>query len=411
MKVKVSRKITNNQTVEEILHQSLSSAHEEIERLFQENKDLRVREGHTQDEIKQLKSRLATACADRDNFEASFKQMTGWWEQATEAKVKAEQELHSTQIELADRNERVFILEQRIEMLEQENKEWAHAISALKEENAKYRATVTWAKLNAAQEEVARLREEVARLTTERDTAVKENTTLIFHNSDLEDELEAVINIKNEYAEQIKMFQGEHDFAEDIIACAMNISKRYMGSKKRAETLEQITTTIYDSMKKIHGMGTRERLYLRLATILHDCGKYISLVNIGETSYKSIMATEMIGLSHAERELVANVVRFNHSKFVYMGQGSMNSLTGSVDRQSYLTIAKLTAILRLANSLDRSHKQKLKTIKAMLKDDRLILSADTMEDVTLEKRYFENSVTFFREVFSIEPIFKQKKNF
>lgn len=209
MKVKVSRKITNNQTVEEILHQSLSSAHEEIERLFQENKDLRVREGHTQDEIKQLKSRLATACADRDNFEASFKQMTGWWEQATEAKVKAEQELHSTQIELADRNERVFILEQRIEMLEQENKEWAHAISALKEENAKYRATVTWAKLNAAQEEVARLREEVARLTTERDTAVKENTTLIFHNSDLEDELEAVINIKNEYAEQITSLRAK----------------------------------------------------------------------------------------------------------------------------------------------------------------------------------------------------------
>lgn len=66
-----------------------------------------------------------------------------------------------------------------------------------------YKTTVTFAKLNEAQEEVARLREEVARLTTERDAAVKENTTLIFRNSDLEDELEAVINIKNDYAEQI----------------------------------------------------------------------------------------------------------------------------------------------------------------------------------------------------------------
>lgn len=211
MRVKVSRKITNDQTVEEILHQSLNSAHEEIERLFQENKDLRVQEGHTQDEIKQLKSRLATACAERDNWEASFKQMTGWWEQAIDTKTEAEQELNSTQIELADRNERVFILEQRIEMLEQENKEWAHAVSALKEENAKYRATVTWAKLNTAQEEVARLQEEVARLTTERDTAVKENTTLIFRNSDLEDELEAAINIKNDYAEQIDTLTKERN--------------------------------------------------------------------------------------------------------------------------------------------------------------------------------------------------------
>ena len=51
--------------------------------------------------------------------------------------------------------------------------------------------------------------------------------------------------IAYEYAEQNKMFRGEHDFAEDIIACALNISKRYNGSSKRADTLEHITTTIF----------------------------------------------------------------------------------------------------------------------------------------------------------------------
>ena len=211
MRVKVSRKYIKpqTQTVEEILHQSLSSAHEEIERLFQENKDLRVQEGHAQDEIKQLKSRLATACADRDNFEASFKQMTGWWEQATHEKVKVEEELHSTQVEVADRNERVFILEQRTGMLEQENKELRETTDKLSAKVKTYEATVTWAKLNTAQEEIARLREEVARLTAERDTAVKENTTLIFRNSDLEDELEAVTNIKDEYTEQITSLRAK----------------------------------------------------------------------------------------------------------------------------------------------------------------------------------------------------------
>ncbi|MBQ7934205.1 MAG: HD domain-containing protein [Lachnospiraceae bacterium] len=217
--------------------------------------------------------------------------------------------------------------------------------------------------------------------------------------------------IAYEYAEKHKLLKDVHDFEQDIVACAMNISKRYMGSRKRAETLDHITTTIFDSMMKLHGLGKRERLYLRIAAILHDCGKFISLTNIGENSYNIIMATEMIGLSHAERELVANVVRFNHSKFVYMGQSGVDTPSGGMDKQSYLTIAKLTAILRLANSLDRSHKQKLKTIKAQLKENQLILSADTMEDVTLEKRYFQAGVAFFREVFSVEPIFRQKKNF
>lgn len=221
--------------------------------------------------------------------------------------------------------------------------------------------------------------------------------------------------IAYEYAQEHKLLKNEHDFEQDIIACALNISKRYMGSRKRSETLDHIATTIFDSMKKLHGMGKRERLYLRIAAILHDCGKFISLTNIGETSYNIIMATEMIGLSHAEREMVASIVRFNHSNFIYRGQqGSenqtVNRSSAELDKGSYLTVAKLTAILRLANSLDRSHKQKLKGLKAMLKEGVLVLTTDTMEDVTLERRYFETGTEFFREVFGVEPLLKQKKN-
>ncbi len=212
--------------------------------------------------------------------------------------------------------------------------------------------------------------------------------------------------IAYEYAEKIKMFRGEHDFEQDIIACALNMSKRYMGSKKRAETLEKITVTIFDSMKKVHGLGKRERLYLRLAAILHDCGKYISMIDIGETSYRIIMATEMIGLSHRERTIVANVVRFNHSDFIYYGQRTDGEW---LDRDSYMIVAKLTAILRLASALDRSHKQKMKTIKATLVENQLLLSADTQEDITLEKGFFEVREEFFQEVFSVEPVLKQRK--
>lgn len=214
--------------------------------------------------------------------------------------------------------------------------------------------------------------------------------------------------IAYEYGESIKMFREEHDFEKDIVACAMNLSKRYMGSRKRAETLESITTTIFDSMKKVHGMGQRERLYLRLAAILQDCGKYISLTNIGESSYSIVMATEMIGLSHREREIVANIVRFNHTPFVYYEQSECNT---ALDRQSYLTVAKLTAILQIAASLDRSHKQKLKGLKAVLHDNELVLSAKTMEDLTLENGYFQSRVEFFKEVFSVTPVLKQYKQF
>lgn len=214
--------------------------------------------------------------------------------------------------------------------------------------------------------------------------------------------------IAYEYGESIKMFKEEHDFERDILACAMNISKRYMGSRKRAQTLEDIATTIFDSMKKVHGLGKRERLYLCLAAILHDCGKYISLMNIGETSYDIIMATEIIGLSHRERELVASIVRFNHSDFTYRERTANRRAS---DQDTYLTVAKLTAILRLASSLDRSHKQKFKDLKAVLRDNELQLIAVTKEDTTLEVNYFATKVDFFQEVFSVTPVIKQRKQF
>lgn len=213
--------------------------------------------------------------------------------------------------------------------------------------------------------------------------------------------------IAYDFAQKNRLITGCHDFEQDIIDCAKNISKRYMGSRKRGETIEAIALTIYDSMKKIHGLSKRERLLLRLAAILHDCGKYISMVELAECSYQIIMATEIIGLSHVEREIVANVVKFNHSAFAYYEELSNKTL----DRSDYLVMAKLTAILRIANGLDRSHKQKFSDIKAVHKGNELIITVDTPEDITVEKGLFEHRAAFFEEVFSVRPVIRQKKSF
>ena len=208
-----------------------------------------------------------------------------------------------------------------------------------------------------------------------------------------------------EYAEKHKIIREEHDFEQDIIACAQNISKRYMGSRRRGETLEKIALTIFDSMRKVHGLGKRERLLLRIATLLHDCGKYISLVNLGECSYNIIMSTEIIGLSHTEREIVANVVKYNHMDFDYW-QVMGGNIT--IDREAYLTIAKLTAILKVANGLDRSHKQKFKDVKAVLKERELVITVDESVDITLEKGLFTKRSDFFEEVYSVRPVIRQR---
>ncbi|MCI8987145.1 MAG: exopolyphosphatase, partial [Lachnospiraceae bacterium] len=127
--------------------------------------------------------------------------------------------------------------------------------------------------------------------------------------------------------------------------------------------------------------------------------------NLGECSYNIIMSTEIIGLSHMEREIVANVVKYNHLEFDYYDLMGRDSAFSSRD---YLTIAKLTAILRVANGLDRSHKQKFKNVKTVLKDEKLIITVDASQDITLEKGLLARRAHFFEEVFSVQPVIRQR---
>ena len=70
---------------------------------------------------------------------------------------------------------------------------------------------------------------------------------------------------------------------------------------------------------------------------------------------------------------------------------------------------ELTAILRVANGLDRSHKQKFRDIKTLLKDNQLVITAGTPEDITLERGLFTERAAFFEEVFSVKLVIRQKK--
>ena len=99
------------------------------------------------------------------------------------------------------------------------------------------------------------------------------------------------------------------------------------------------------------------------------------------------------------------MVLYNHSDFVYYEQQNDAS---DLDREAYLTITKLTAILRLANGLDRTHKKKLDDMRVSVREDQLVISARSGVDLTLEKALFQARAGFFAEVFGIVPVIRQR---
>lgn len=209
-----------------------------------------------------------------------------------------------------------------------------------------------------------------------------------------------------EYAEKMHLLKAKHDFGNDIVTSARYLAKRYDVSKPHTLNMDMTATAIFDAMKPLHGMDEKERLMLRVAVMLHDVGKYISYNLIGESSYNIIMANEIIGLSHTEREIIAVAARYmadplpEYEKIV---------LESSLDRLRYLKTAAFTAIIRLANALDRSHLQKVRKIDCRLKDDKLQIKLEIREDFSLETGLIDEEAAFFTEVFGVQPIIIAKR--
>jgi exopolyphosphatase/guanosine-5'-triphosphate,3'-diphosphate pyrophosphatase len=191
---------------------------------------------------------------------------------------------------------------------------------------------------------------------------------------------------------------------DQIISYARTLGEKYHYDPKHASRVEQVALQLFDRLVKVHGLTNRERLLLKIAAILHDVGKFVSLRRHYFYSYRLIISSDIIGFSEEEKALIANIAYY-HSK------GTPNNTDANLESLSpaqKLTLAKLAAIIRLADSIDRSHKQKA-TVKDMrLVGERLVITVTADDDISLEEWTFSAKTDFFENVFGIEAILERQ---
>lgn len=206
-----------------------------------------------------------------------------------------------------------------------------------------------------------------------------------------------------EQLEKSKKLSFERNFEDDIRSMVHQIAKRYHCDNIHNYNVVAIACRIFDRTKKLHGLGKQERLQLEIAAMLHDCGKFINMMNAGANSYAIIMSTEIMGISHEEREEIANIVKYNSVELP-----DYREIRTELDDTNYIKIAKLTAILKIANAMDRSHKQKANSYSITLKEKQLLITVDTLYDLTLERGLFDDKADFYTKVYGIRPVIKRK---
>lgn len=209
------------------------------------------------------------------------------------------------------------------------------------------------------------------------------------------------------YAENKRFLKFNHNFEKDIISAAENVAGRYLCDKKKYSALSSCALDIFDVIKKKQSLKDRERLLLEISAILYDCGSFVSMTNTARSAFNIIMSTEMIGLSHSERETVAYVVWMSHLKND-RDIDNVNMLH-QLDAQKRLLVSKLAAILRVADSIHFFKPERIRDIKVSLKDRQLFLVSAKPHDYTLEYDMLSYKMKLFAEVYGIEPVLRYKR--
>lgn len=194
------------------------------------------------------------------------------------------------------------------------------------------------------------------------------------------------------------------DVSKQVINSAQHLGAKYKYDKTHAGCVAALALKLFDLLAPDHGMKSRERLLLEVSGLLHDIGSYISPSGHHKHSFYLVDAAEIFGLRKADKSIVANVVRYHRrvppreTHVPYM----------SLAKADRATVSKLAAILRVADALDTSHQQKIRTFTLERSENTYaIWVPKETGDVSLERESLRRKGDMFADVFGSPIDLKQ----
>jgi exopolyphosphatase/guanosine-5'-triphosphate,3'-diphosphate pyrophosphatase len=181
----------------------------------------------------------------------------------------------------------------------------------------------------------------------------------------------------------------------DVRACGLaNLTYRYEVDWPHARHVEHLAATLYDQLRGLHGGGAFERTILSSAALLHDVGVAIDFYNHDEHSAYLIMNAELPGFTHREIALMALLAQ-HHRR----GSPDVSPFEGLLTHQDEDRAEKLSALLRLAEYLDRSRTQVIHSLTCRVLPQTVQITCHTRGDASAEVWSTERHADLFKQAF------------
>ncbi|HLQ38441.1 MAG TPA: HD domain-containing protein, partial [Planctomycetota bacterium] len=195
-----------------------------------------------------------------------------------------------------------------------------------------------------------------------------------------------------------------HSFAAEehvdvLLSSCRALGRKYHFESEHAEAVLLLARQLFDQTRELHGLGERARVLLEAAALLHDLGVAVNNDGHHKHSQYLIQASDLVGLSDEERQIVALLARYHRKS----SPSREHEEFAALRRRERSLVERLTAILRLADALDRQHAGLVRSVVVKIREDQVelqpILAAGQLSRLTLERKAVEEKGLLFAQLF------------
>lgn len=174
----------------------------------------------------------------------------------------------------------------------------------------------------------------------------------------------------------------------------VSLARRCQAPEVHSLHVASLALRLFDQTQRLHKLGTTERAWLEYAAILHDIGYLINERQHHKHAYYLIVNSEIGGLSGEDIHVVANVARYHRRAVPHPKHDGFESLSQKLKR----IVRFLSAILRIADALDRTHFSVVRTLDVKL-GKTITIHLHVTGDAVLETWAAKGRADLFEQVF------------
>lgn len=161
----------------------------------------------------------------------------------------------------------------------------------------------------------------------------------------------------------------------------LGLLARFEGDGPHPRHVAKLALELFDGLRPWHGLGDAERDLLGFSALLHDVGSVVGYDGHAEHSAYIVRNGNLRGLHADEVEQVALVARYHGKGRPRRGRDTHYA---ALPRRARRTVRWLAAILRVAEGLDRSHYQLVRSASVHRRGGRVAIVVKTSRDAQLE---------------------------